>query len=63
MVHAERTALIADLARLDDNAWDTASLCDGWSVHDVVAHLVDVAMTTRVGFLVDMARARFDFDR
>lgn len=63
MVHAERTALIADLARLDDDAWDTASLCDGWSVHDVVAHLVDVAMTTRVGFLVDMARARFDFDR
>ncbi|MFN3002900.1 maleylpyruvate isomerase family mycothiol-dependent enzyme [Mycolicibacterium wolinskyi] len=63
MVHAERAALIADLERLDDAAWETASLCDGWSVHDVVAHLVDVAMTTRVGFLLDMARARFDFDR
>ncbi|WKG06435.1 maleylpyruvate isomerase family mycothiol-dependent enzyme [Mycolicibacterium sp. HK-90] len=63
MVHAERAALIADLVRLDDDAWDAASLCDGWSVHDVVAHLVDVATTTRVGFMVDMARARFDFDR
>ncbi|KWX25725.1 actinobacterial protein [Mycolicibacterium wolinskyi] len=63
MVHAERAALIADLERLDDSAWQAASLCDGWSVHDVVAHLVDVAMTTRVGFLLDMARARFDFDR
>lgn len=63
MVHAERAALIADLECLDDDAWDAASLCDGWSVHDVVAHLVDVALTTRVGFMVDMARARFDFDR
>lgn len=63
MVHAERAALIADLERLDDGAWQAASLCDGWSVHDVVAHLVDVAMTTRVGFLLDMARAGFDFDR
>jgi len=32
-------------------------------VHEVVAHLVDVARTTRLGFVTGLARARFDFDR
>lgn len=63
LVHAERAALIADLERLDDHRWEVPSLCPGWTVHDVVAHLVDTARTTRLGFLVGMARARFDFDR
>ncbi len=63
IVHAERAALIADLERLPDSAWDEASLCDGWTVHDVVAHLVDSARTTRAGFIMGLARAGFDFDR
>lgn len=63
MVHVERRALIDDLAKLDDTHWMRPSLCDGWTVHDVVAHVIDSAQTTRLGFVVDMARARFDFDR
>ncbi|MGW6415782.1 maleylpyruvate isomerase family mycothiol-dependent enzyme [Streptomyces sp. NPDC055055] len=63
LVHAERAALIDDLARLDDEGWQEESLCAGWTVHDVAAHLVDTALTTRIGFLVGLARARFDFDR
>ncbi len=63
LVHAERRALIDDLEGLDDEQWSRPSLCDGWTVHDVAAHLVDVALTTRLGFAIDMARARFDFDR
>ena len=63
LVHAERSALIEDLERLDDRSWEMPSLCDGWTVHDVVAHLVNTARTTRLGFLVALARARFDFDR
>ncbi|MFV6026131.1 maleylpyruvate isomerase family mycothiol-dependent enzyme [Streptomyces sp. NPDC056264] len=63
MVHAERAALIGDLTRLDDAQWLRPSLCDGWSVHDVLAHLVDNARATRLGFLTDLVRARFDFDR
>ncbi|MFE5238931.1 MULTISPECIES: maleylpyruvate isomerase family mycothiol-dependent enzyme [unclassified Streptomyces] len=63
MVHAERAALIGDLERLDAERWDEPSLCAGWTVHDVVAHLVDTARTTRPGFLIGLARARFDFDR
>jgi uncharacterized protein (TIGR03083 family) len=63
MVHAERAALIADLEGVDAARWDEPSLCPRWSVHDVVAHLVDTARTTRLGFVVAMARAGFDFDR
>lgn len=63
MVHAERAALIGDLEDLDDARWDEPSLCAGWTVHDVVAHLIGTARTTRLGFVVGLARARFDFDR
>ena len=63
IVHGERTALIDDLKDLDDARWQEPSLCREWTVHDVVAHLVDTALTTRIGFVVGLARARFDFDR
>ncbi|MFD3477448.1 maleylpyruvate isomerase family mycothiol-dependent enzyme [Streptomyces sp. NPDC058695] len=63
MVHAEREALIDDLAHLKDDQWLKPSLCDGWTVHDVLAHLIDTARTTRLGFVKDMALARFDFNR
>ena len=62
-VHRERRALIADLENLPDDAWQTPSLCPGWSIHDVLAHLVDTARTTRLGFLRGMVSVRFDFDR
>lgn len=32
-------------------------------MHDVVAHLIDSAVTTRLGFARQMVTARFDFDR
>lgn len=63
IVHTERAALIRDLEKVDDALWERESLCDGWSVHDVVAHLIDNAKTTRLGFLIGLARARFDFDQ
>ncbi|MEU1469396.1 maleylpyruvate isomerase family mycothiol-dependent enzyme [Streptomyces sp. NPDC005761] len=63
VVHAERAALVHDLEGLDDSQWEQPSLCDGWTVHDVAAHLVDTARTTRFGFVVGLARARFDFHR
>lgn len=63
MVHTERAALIDDLTHLDDEQWGTPSLCAGWTVHDVVAHLVDNARATRLGFAVGLVRSRFDFHR
>jgi uncharacterized protein (TIGR03083 family) len=63
LVHAERAALVDDVSALDDEQWQERSLCPGWTVHDVAAHLLDSARTTRVGFVVAMVRSRFDFDR
>lgn len=63
IVHAERDALIRDLETVPANRWSTSSLCPGWDVHDVLAHLVDDATTTRPGFALAMMRARFDFHR
>lgn len=63
LVHAERAALVDDLTHLDEKQWEHPSLCEGWTVHDMVAHLVDTARTTRLGFVSSMVRARFDFNR
>jgi uncharacterized protein (TIGR03083 family) len=63
LVHAERQALVDDLSGVGDEQWDLPSLCPGWTVRDVAAHLVNNAKVTRLGIIRDMARARFDFDR
>jgi uncharacterized protein (TIGR03083 family) len=63
IVHAERAALIGDLTGLTDDQWARPSLCGDWTVHDVAAHLINNAKTTRLGIVRDMARARFNFDR
>lgn len=61
LVHAERAALIEDLGGLDDGQWETPSLCAGWTVRDVAAHMVNTARTTRLGFVAGLVGARFDF--
>ena len=38
-IAAERGALTDDLANLTPAQWDTPSLCSGWTVRDIVAHL------------------------
>ena len=63
LVHQERRALIDDLAGLAPEQWESPSLCGGWTVHAVAAHLVDNARTARLGIVLAMVRARFDFDR
>lgn len=62
-VHAERRQLAADLAGLRVDRWHLPSLCPGWDVHDVLAHLVDTARTGRRSFVRDLLRAHLDFDR
>ncbi|MGW0806601.1 maleylpyruvate isomerase N-terminal domain-containing protein [Nonomuraea sp. NPDC002799] len=36
---AERLRLADFLDKLDDGDWTKASLCPGWSVHEVLQHL------------------------
>ncbi len=62
-VHQERRRLVQDLEGIGDEQWRASSLCPGWSVHDMLAHLIDSTTTTRLGFLRQMVSSRFDFDR
>ena len=63
LVAAERGALADDLADLTPAQWDGPSLCAGWTVRDVVAHLTAAASTGPGAFVTQFARAGFDFDR
>ncbi|WP_228538772.1 maleylpyruvate isomerase family mycothiol-dependent enzyme [Nocardia sp. XZ_19_385] len=63
MVHAERAALAADLADLDDQQWGQQSLCGSWVVEEVVAHLTAAASIGRRRWLFSVLGARFDFDK
>jgi uncharacterized protein (TIGR03083 family) len=58
-----RGRLLAVLDGLDDAAWRTPSLCAGWSVRDVVVHLLMPYELSVPRFLLLMARARGNFDR
>jgi uncharacterized protein (TIGR03083 family) len=63
LVHAERTALAADLADLTGEQWATPSLCTGLTVREVLAHLIAGASLNPVRWLAGVIRCRFDFDQ
>lgn len=63
LIHAERAALAADLADLADQRWATPSLCDRYTVREVLAHLTVGASLNRVRWLAGVIRCRFDFDQ
>jgi uncharacterized protein (TIGR03083 family) len=59
----ERDHLVAELRALDSDQWATASLCTGWSVRDLTAHLLMPYELSVPGLLRRIVPARFDFDR
>jgi uncharacterized protein (TIGR03083 family) len=62
-IHSERRALADDLDSLTPEQWETASLSEGWTVHDVLAHLLVLAGMTPFRFVARLAGAGFNFDR
>jgi uncharacterized protein (TIGR03083 family) len=62
-IAAERGALAGDLADLTPAQWETPSLCAGWTVRDIVAHLSATASLNPATFFVGVAKARFNFDK
>jgi uncharacterized protein (TIGR03083 family) len=62
-VAAERLGLADDLADLTPDAWSTPSLCPGWTVHDVVAHLTLSTRQSVPWTLWRVARAGGDLER
>lgn len=62
LIRAERAALVADLESLDDAGWATASLCSGWSVRDVLAHMTATAKITPPKFFAQFVASGFRFN-
>ncbi|MEU0642326.1 MULTISPECIES: maleylpyruvate isomerase family mycothiol-dependent enzyme [Streptomyces] len=60
---AERLGLADFLDDLEGSDWEAPSLCTGWTVHDVVAHLTLSTRTTLLGMVKGMVRARGDWER
>jgi uncharacterized protein (TIGR03083 family) len=60
---AERERLTEILARLTPQQWETASLCAGWRVREVVAHLSMPFRTKPPRLLLGLVAARFSFNR
>lgn len=63
LVHTERAALAADLAQLNEQQWATASLCEQFTVREVLAHMTAGASLNPVRWTAGVIRCRFDFDR
>jgi uncharacterized protein (TIGR03083 family) len=63
LIHAERAALAADLAELAEQRWATRSLCDRFTVREVLAHLTAGASLNAVRWMAGVIRCRFDFDQ
>lgn len=63
LIHGERQALASDLEGLDAARWSTPSLCAGWSVHDMLAHMLATAEMSPPKFFRKFAGAGFNFDR
>ena len=62
MIHDERAALHKDLELLSQSQWDSQSLCDQWSVREVVAHLTAAASVGKLRWFGSVLGARFNFD-
>jgi len=62
-IHSERKALAADLDGLSVKAWDTPSLCDGWTVRDVVAHMTAATKLSGPKFFGTLIGSGFSFEK
>jgi uncharacterized protein (TIGR03083 family) len=62
-IHAERTALAADLDSVTDDRWDTPSLCTEWTVRDVLAHMTATAKIGAPQFFGKIVGSGFSFTK
>jgi uncharacterized protein (TIGR03083 family) len=63
MIAAQRRELAELLAGLPEKDWDTATLCEGWRVREVVAHMTMPFRTSMPRFALAMLKARGDVNR
>lgn len=62
-ITAERRAFSTILNNLPHQGWETASLCTGWRVREVVAHMTMPLRFSTPRFIGEMLRSRGNFAR
>jgi uncharacterized protein (TIGR03083 family) len=62
-IAAEFLALADLLGSATDAQWDTPSLCAGWRVREVIAHMTMAARYPEDKFMAELRRCDFDFGR
>lgn len=62
-IATERRALATDLANLTENQCNEQSLCDGWSVKDLVAHMTSTAQMNPLKFFGMFATSGFNMTK
>ena len=62
-ITAEFVALTDFLGSATEAQWDTPSLCEGWRVREVVAHLTMPARYSEEQFMVELPRLRIRLQR
>ncbi len=62
-IHTERRALADDLGSVTDTQWAMPSLCDGWTLHDVLAHMTATAKLTPPQFFGKLIGSGFRFNQ
>lgn len=63
IIKASREALADYLGHLSDAEWQRPSLCAGWTVRDVTAHLLVVPTRSKGQVFRSFVRSRFNLDR
>ncbi len=63
LMHRVRYSFFELVASLDTHEWDLDSPCPGWTVRDVVAHVIYIAETSAWRSTLDALRFRFDIER
>lgn len=61
-IHRERAALADELASVPESDWSTPSLCEGWTVHQILGHMVSTAKMTPPKFIAKFAGSGFRFN-
>lgn len=62
-LESERLALADVVDTLGSEEWQAASLCTGWTVQDVVAHMTLTSRLTKLGAIRAVLAARGDINR
>lgn len=61
LIHEQRQKVGDMLATLNDQQWETASLCAGWRVRDVAAHNIETQLMTPGRFISQYLGTGFRF--